>query len=102
MQIFSDNFVFLLCFFVLHPDITHICIRILKSYIIFQINLHIWKKSSTSARPFPSFAHKLRVGSLRRYVRVVRDICGVFSVFFDARGYSAYDYSRPSRQRISV
>ena len=40
--------------------------------------------------------------SLRRYVRVVRDICGVFSVFFDARGYSAYDYSRPSRQRISV
>ena len=47
MQIFSDNFVFLLCFFVLHPDITHIILRILKSYIIFQINLLIWKKSST-------------------------------------------------------
>ncbi len=30
-----------------------------------------------SARPFPSFAYKLRAGSLRRYVRIVLDVCKI-------------------------
>ena len=65
------------------------------AYVIF----FLYRRHAPSLR----FLRKLRVGSLRRYSRIVQNICKSSGLFLlPASLRSAHDCRKPTRQRISV